>query len=494
LTSSSSISPKEKGTAERQKTTLRQKSYLQEQGKSLVNQLAVALRIASIYDRENSVYLRQMENFYTLVSSLLEKEQAINLKSKEGYLFVNETRLKFSFDGYVSSKYLMETFKKLGFESLTIDAAVTLQELSEFVYVLTQDYGEGEDVFERLQKNVLSSELSHVRLEKFATDWDSGDESLPEIQKKQAKRRFFKTISVAQEMVESAKTGRSINTTKSKRAIQFLIDQLIKNEANLMSLTAIKNFDEYTFAHSVNVCILSVSLGARLGLSKGKLSELGFAALFHDIGKVRLPLSILNKPGELDEEEWREVRKHPILGVKTLLSKRSIDRFSTRAMIVSFEHHLKLDLSGYPPLGSKKDIDLCSRIVTIADVYDSMTSGRVYTKTPLTPDEALRRMLGEEGKTFDPVLLKVFINMLGIYPAGSVVIMDSDEIGVVMKANPLELSRPEVAIIADRNGKKERIEMADLTKLDEVTGKYSRTILKTIDPRHYDLDIARYIY
>jgi HD-GYP domain-containing protein (c-di-GMP phosphodiesterase class II) len=494
LTLSTAVNHREKGTSEEQRTVSRQKSHLQELGKSLVNQLSVALRIALIYDRENAVFLRQMENFYNLVFVLLEKEQAINLKSKEGYLFVNETRLKFSFDGYVSSKFIMETFKKLGFESLIIDAAVTLQELSEFVFVLTQDYGEEEGVFERLQNKMLSSELAHVRLEKFATDWDMGDEDSPEVQKKQAKRRFFKTISVAQEMVESAKTGRSINTTKSKRAIQFLIDQLIKNETNLMSLTAIKNFDEYTFAHSVNVCILSVSLGARLGLSKGKLSELGFAALFHDIGKVRLPLSILNKPGELDEEEWKEVRKHPVFGVKTLLSKRSIDRFSTRAMIVSFEHHLKIDLSGYPPLRFKKETSLCSRIVTIADVYDSMTSGRVYTKTPLMPDEALRRMLGEEGKTFDPLLLKVFINMLGIYPAGSVVIMDTGEVGVVMKANPLGLSRPEVAIIADKSGKKEKIELADLTKIDEVTGKHNRTILKTIDPRQYDLDIARYIY
>ncbi len=142
MTSSTFIHNKEKGISEKQKFTPRQKSYLQEQGKSLVNQLSVSLRIASIYDRENSVYLRQMENFYALVSSLLEKEQAIYLKSKQGYLFVNETRLKFSFDGYVSSKFIMETFRKIGFESLNIEAAVTLQELSEFIFVLTQDYGE----------------------------------------------------------------------------------------------------------------------------------------------------------------------------------------------------------------------------------------------------------------------------------------------------------------------------------------------------------------
>jgi HD-GYP domain-containing protein (c-di-GMP phosphodiesterase class II) len=488
--------------------------YLQEQGKSLVNQLSVAIRSAQIYDKDNSVYVRQSENLFALISALLEKEQDVFLRSKEGYLFLNETRLRFSFDGYVPSKFIMETFRRMQFESVIFSSPLSKEELDEFIFILAKwsEFGsigfgrlpipneteveemKREDIFEGVQKKILSSPIQHIKIERFASEWDMGDESSPENQKKLAKKRFFKTLTVAQDMVESAKAGRSINTTKSKRAIQFLIDQLIKNEANLMSLTAIKNFDEYTFAHSVNVCILSVSLGARLGLPKRKLSELGFAALFHDIGKVKLPLTILNKPGELNAEEWEEVRKHPVFGVKALLSKRSLDRFSTRAMLVSFEHHLKLDLSGYPQLSFKKDLNLYTRIVTIADVYDSMTSGRVYTKVPLTPDEALRKMLEQEDKTFDPVLLKVFINMLGIYPAGSVVVLDTGEIGVVMKAHPTELSRPEVVIIADKNGKKEKIEIVDLNLIDEKTGKYTRTILKTIDPQHYEMDIARYIY
>lgn len=480
-------------TKEKDVTKL-QKLYLLEQGKNLVYQLYVSIRTAQIYDRSNSVYVRQGENLFGLVKALLEKVQEIFVKSKEGYLFLNETRLKFSFDGYVSSKFLMETFRKLQFESLIINSPLTPEELDEFVFILAHTDMECEYPFEALQKKIFSANIEHIKIEKFASEWDVGDESLPENQKKLAKKRFFKTLSVAQEMMESAKAGRSMNTVKSKRAIQFLIDQLIKDEGNLMSLTTIKNFDEYTFAHSVNVCILSVSLGARLGFSKRKLSELGFAALFHDIGKVKLPLNILNKQGELNEQEWEEIKKHPMLGVKTLLSKRSLDRFSTRAMVVSFEHHLKLDLSGYPQVSFKKDLNLFTRIVTIADVYDSMTSGRVYVRTPLTPDEALRRMLEKEGKSFDPVLLKVFINMLGIYPAGSVVLLDTGEVGVVMKANPAELSRPEVAIIADKTGKRDKIETVDLTKIDERTGKHKRTILKTIDPRQYKLDIARYIY
>ena len=369
-----------------------QKLYLLEQGKNLVYQLYASIRTAQIYDRSNLVYIRQVENLFELIKTLLEKEQEIFVKSKEGYLFLNETRLRFSFDGYVSSKFLMETFRKLQFESLIISLPLTPEELNEFIFILAHTDMECEDPFESLQKRIISSNIQHIQIEKFASEWDVGDQSLPENQKKLAKKRFFKTLSVAQEMMESAKAGRSINTVKSKRAIQFLIDQLIKDEGNLMSLTSIKNFDEYTFAHSVNVCILSVSLGARLGLSKRKLSELGFAALFHDVGKVKLPLSILNKQGELNEQEWEEIKKHPMLGVKTLLSKRSIDRFSIRAMVVSFEHHLNLDLSGYPQLNSKRDLNLFARIVTIADVYDSMTSGRVYVKTPFTPDEALEKM------------------------------------------------------------------------------------------------------
>jgi HD-GYP domain-containing protein (c-di-GMP phosphodiesterase class II) len=488
LTTGSPIKTKKKGM------TQAQKRFLLEQGKNLVYQLYVSIRTSHIYDRSNSVYVRQAESLFSLMGSLLEKTEELYLKSKEGYLFLNDIRLKFSFDGYVSSKFIMDIFSKLHFEGLIINPGLTARELDDFIFVLSHADLEAKDPFESLQEKILSSDVHNIRVEKFASDWDLGDESLPENQKKLAKKRFFKTISVAQETMESVKSGRSINTVKSKRAIQFLIDQLIDSDATLMSLTAIKNFDEYTFAHSVNVCILSVSLGARLGLPKKKLSELGFAALFHDVGKVRLPLEILNKPGELNEEEWEEVRKHPVYGVKTLLAKRNLDRFSARAMVVSFEHHLKMDLSGYPKLSAKKDLSLFTRIVTIADVYDSMTSGRVYARVPLMPDVALQRMLAEQGKFYDSVLLKVFINMLGVYPVGSLVVLDTGEVGVVMKVNPAELSRPEIAIIADRNGKKDKIDTADLTDLDEQIGNYKRSILKTFDPRKYDLDIARYIY
>jgi HD-GYP domain-containing protein (c-di-GMP phosphodiesterase class II) len=481
------------GVAEKSSSKTSQ-PYLLEQGRNLVYQLYASIKTAQIYDRTNLTYVKQSENLFDLFKNLLQKEEKIILNSKEGYLFLNEVRLKFSFEGYISSKFLLEAFRKFQFESLIVGSEVAKEELDQFVFLLARaDHG-CEDAFGRLEKKVADSDIRNIKLEKFAYEWKIDDEASTENRKKSAKKRFFKTLSVAQEMVESAKTGRSINTVKSKRAIQFLIDHLIHDEGNLMSLTAIKTFDEYTFAHSVNVCILSVALGARLGISKKKLSELGYAALFHDIGKVRIPLKILNKSEELNEDEWKELQKHPVLGVKVLLSKRALDKFSLRATVVAFEHHLKMDLSGYPLLSYKKDLNLYTRIVTIADVYDAMTSGRVYAKTPLTPDVALKRMMEQAGRGFDPELLKVFINMLGIYPVGSVVLLNSGEVGVVMRSNPDELSRPEVAVIADKNGKKDGLEMVDLTGMDERTGKYKRTILKTIDPHQYKLDIARYIY
>jgi HD-GYP domain-containing protein (c-di-GMP phosphodiesterase class II) len=488
-------------TATKSRTSSAEKSsskasprYLLEQGRNLVYQLYASVKTAQLYEESNLAYVKQSDNLFGLVKSFLEREERIVLSCKEGYLFLNETRLKFSFEGYLSSRFVLEIFRKFQFEGLTLDCEVTGEELDQLVFLLAHAHCDGEDVFGRLERRMANLGFRHIKLEKFAEEWDMGDEFSQENRKKVAKKRFFKTISVAQEMVESAKTGRSINTVKSKRAIQFLIDQLIHDDTNLMSLTAIKSFDEYTFAHSVNVCILSVALGGGLGLSKKNLSELGYSALFHDIGKVRIPLEILNKPKELDDDEWKQMRKHPVLGVKALLSRRALDKFSLRAMVVAFEHHLKMDLSGYPQLSLKKDLNLYTRIVTIADVYDSMTSGRVYARMPLTPDVALERMMEEAGKTFDPVLLKVFINMLGIYPVGSVVLLDSGEVGVVMKSNPDELSRPEVAIIADRTGKRDKIELVDLTGIEESSGKHKRTILKTIDPHQYKLEIARYIY
>src|SRR5690606_11501415 len=154
--------------------------------------------------------------------------------------------------------------------------------------------------------------------------------------------------------------------------------------------TTIRDYDEYTFTHSVNVCIFAVALGKKLGLSKLQLYDHGMAALLHDVGKARIPLDILNKTASLDEHEWRAMQGHPWMGALTLFGLRGYDEVPYRSILVAHEHHMKSDLTGYPRAIRPRQLGIYSRIVAVADGYDAATSRRSYQTVPIEPDEVLR--------------------------------------------------------------------------------------------------------
>jgi HD-GYP domain-containing protein (c-di-GMP phosphodiesterase class II) len=213
------------------------------------------------------------------------------------------------------------------------------------------------------------------------------------------------------------------------------------------------------------------------------------------VGKVRLPVELINKPDDYDEFDWRLMRMHPTLGAKTLLSmRRTYDRGLARAISMAFEHHMGLDGAGYPRVIRPRTPDLFSRICSIADAFDAMTSGRVYIKTPMGPDEALRKMIMRAGTGFDTFLLKLFINAVGVFPIGTLLLLDTDELGVVYRNNPDDLLRPKVRVFADRHGEKEIVEIVDLTRKDSKTGRFVRSVRQMVDPHKYGIDIQKYIY
>jgi HD-GYP domain-containing protein (c-di-GMP phosphodiesterase class II) len=187
------------------------------------------------------------------------------------------------------------------------------------------------------------------------------------------------------------------------------------------------------------------------------------------------------------------MKKHPLMGVETILNLKQLGEINPRMVVGIFDHHIKSDLSGYPKLFRKKDVSLFGRIVQIADSYDAMTTPRIYKKTPYTPEQALAIMLRERNIHFDPLLLKIFISLVGIYPIGSLVILNTHELGIVYKPNhdPRWLDRPTV-ILVDRDGEgKVKKAVVDLTTTDGA-GHYPRSIVKTLDPYQYHIDIAKY--
>jgi HD-GYP domain-containing protein (c-di-GMP phosphodiesterase class II) len=276
--------------------------------------------------------------------------------------------------------------------------------------------------------------------------------------------------------------------------VQGIVDQILSDEASLVGLTTIRDYDDYTFTHSVNVCIFSVALGRRMGLSRLQLYDLGLGALFHDIGKSRVSADIINKPGQLNEEEWRMVAAHPWLGVLALFQLKEATEFPYRSMRIAYEHHMKRDVTGYPRSLRTKSIGFFSRIVACADAFDAATSRRSYQTDPLNPASVLAELRDNARRGQDPVIVKAFVSLLGIYPVGTFVVLDTFELAIVHSVNPdpALVSRPMALIVSDDLGNVTHPgELVSLADKDEA-GNFRRSIIKTADPERYGIRVGDY--
>ena len=248
---------------------------------------------------------------------------------------------------------------------------------------------------------------------------------------KKAMRTYGYAMNSLHTLSEKLSAGRYAGIGKAVHLVQNMVDLIMDDDNVLLGLSTIRDHDDYTFTHSVNVAILSICLGNRIGLSRTLLGKLGLSGLFHDLGKIDVPLDILNKPGQLSEKERGELRKHSLNSVRRIIRLRASYDKKADILLPPFEHHLKLDLSGYPQTPRKKPLTLLGRIVAIADVYDAITSQRIYRSKFLSPDQALGLMLKGSGTDFDPILLKVFVNMLGVYPLGTILKFEDGDIAMV---------------------------------------------------------------
>jgi HD-GYP domain-containing protein (c-di-GMP phosphodiesterase class II) len=453
------------------------------------------MRISQIYDSKNVALHQFVQECLETINTITKREGNLSLKMRKDDLFLNEQRLRYSVEGFTSFKYLLTQWKKRLIGEIIFKGPIDEGILKGFVYDLI-NLEEGREENAALLKEQLAKH--HITsIEIHPLEVMEGEEEAFTLQKEDqrevGKKVFFETIGTIKEVITNIKGKQYADVRKLKRLAQKAVHLVIEDESILLGMTTIKNYDEYTFNHSVNVSIYSLAMGKRLGFQKKMLTELGITALLHDIGKSKIPREILNKPASLDEEEWGMMKRHPLMGVEIVLNLKQLGEINPRMVVGIFDHHLKNDLSGYPKLYHKKEVSLFGRIIQIADSYDAMTTPRIYKNTPFTPEQALALMLREKTIHFDPLLLKIFIGLVGIYPIGSLVLLNTHEIGIVYKANrdPKWLERPTV-ILVDRNAKGDvRKEVADLTETDR-TGRYKRSIVKTLDPYRYHIDIAKY--
>lgn len=262
-------------------------------------------------------------------------------------------------------------------------------------------------------------------------------------------------------MFQEARMGKAVDTAAAQRLVEEISDSVSRNPGALISLARLKTADDYTYMHSVAVCALMVALARQLGLSDEETRSAGVAGLLHDLGKAAMPMDVLNKPGKLTDAEFAIIKGHPEAGYQMLLRGSGVNEM---ALDVCLHHHEKTDGSGYPKHLKDAEISLYAKMGAVCDVYDAITSNRPY-KTGWDPAESLRKMAEWANGHFDPKVFQAFVKSLGIYPIGSLVLLSSGRLGIVVEQSQKSLLAPHVKVFfSTKANARIRPEIVDLSR------------------------------
>ncbi len=401
----------------------------------LLRRFAASVRAGQLYSRGHPIITRNLESLSAALQLMHGLDPATVLGLVGDEIIVND--LPISKGDTLGG--LVRRLRHIGVERITIDRGVTADELSALVdAVITL-----EPQADRTPAEFPA--LPHVRVGRITVEQKVEGQAAD---LESFKRLYREAVTLAESVWDSASTEGEPDASAARVMIDGLAQAVSQSRTALLALTTLKNYDNYTFTHMVNVSILTMGQARALGVDGPLGREFGRAALMHAIGEVRTPLVVLNKPDKLTDEEFVIMRRHVVDGAEILRATPDIPAI---APVVAFEHHLRLDGSGYPFGVKRTALNLGTMLCSIADVYDAMRSQRHYQQA-FPSDRILEVLKRADGKQFDPHLVRRFTQLIGIYPAGGPVRLNTGEIAVVVKVYAPDPHRPQVRIVIDREG------------------------------------------
>lgn len=455
---------------------------LTERAREVLKRLSAAKKTFLIYPPHHEMCLQAVSQFLEAFNAYLRWGREFSLRVVGEEFFFEEKLLPRESVLYYS---LLRELREKEVGGITLLPGLDGAEFSNFIQLLNLAWDE---IAEAGGLPALLEErgVNHVLLDEPGT-WEEKPRQLRELAS--AREEYFEAVDVIRELVEQVTSRKRLSLNKANRVVGMILNRVGENRSAVLGLATIKSYDEYTSFHSVNVLILSLALGSMLPLDRNALMILGTGALLHDLGKVTIPQSILCKNGPLTKKEWELMKQHPVRGADILLAQPGVHPLS---VMVAYEHHARYDLSGYPAVSGKDRIGLFSRIVQIVDVFDAMTSARPY-QGARTPDHAIRVLVKGMGNAFDPLLVKIFVDMMGLYPVGTLVRLKGGELGVVYEQAEGEAASPRVKIIRDRDGREVEPYMVDVAKLREGGAGDDREIVESVLPEKAGIDPLDYL-
>ncbi len=441
----------------------------------LLRRIAAGVRAAQLYAPDHPLVARNMAALVGGLALLHQHQPSIAVGIVGHELVVADTPMQ---KVSASMTELIKKLKDNQVERIAFERGVTQEELVALTQNLSRLGGRPD-----AEKDLSSA---HVRVGRLKSEDDSRKDGIAS-DIAAIRQMYSNAVASAETAWESAVNEGIPDAPAALQTVEGLADAVTQNRTALMALTAMRNYDNYTFTHMVNVSILTMAQARAIGIDGKLLREFGMSALMHDIGKVRTPKEILNKPEKLTDDEFVIMRRHVVDGAEIL---RRTPEMPILAPVVAFEHHLRLDGSGYPFTVKRAQLNLGSMLCAIADVYDAMRSQRAYQQAYPT-DRILAVLKKNEGSQMDQNLVRRFVQLLGIYPPGNLVRLTNGEIAVVLHVHAPDPHRPRVRVLFAADGT--RLDLPFERNLWEPqperrTDDGLENVVSPVNPADYDLD------
>ena len=434
--------------------------------KKFVQVLTAAVKGLRLYAVDHPATTKQVETLQDGLFTMLQHKKMIKMGLLEGTLFVEDHLIMQEFQAATELVEMLESRELAGFEFM---AGLSANEIQSLLHLLHSGSNKGQDFADAL----VSQGVKKIRA--IAATEDDEDEA------QKPRKVYHKALKVVDQIFQDVRMGEIPSSEDAIKVVKDMAHLTMTEPHAMLALSMLKDYDNYTFTHSVNVSVLALAIGRACQLTEEQLKTLGLGGLLHDLGKLRVDVNIITKPGRLTDSEFDEIKEHPGYGAEII---KEMEGVTDEVMQIVHGHHLRYDRTGYPSNVPGEVISPLVEMTAIADAYDAMTTLRSYQR-PFTPRKAIARLKDVRGSSLHPDYVTHFIESLGPYPVGSLVRLDSNEIGLVTKVEPKDTSLVDIKIIYDSAGA-----ILDDPYTIHLRPDQPRKIVAEVDPQTKGIDVT----
>jgi putative nucleotidyltransferase with HDIG domain len=436
--------------------------------KKFVQVLTAAVKGLRLYAVDHPATTKQVETLQDGLFTMLQHKKMIKMGLLEGTLFVEDHLIMQEFQAATELVEMLESRELAGFEFMV---GLSANEIQSLLHLLHSGSNKGQDFADAL----VSQGVKKIRA--IAATEDDEDEA------QQPRKVYHKALKVVDQIFQDVRMGEIPSSEDAIKVVKDMAHLTMTEPHAMLALSMLKDYDNYTFTHSVNVSVLALAIGRACQLTEEQLKTLGLGGLLHDLGKLRVDVNIITKPGRLTDSEFDEIKEHPGYGAEII---KEMEGVTDEVMQIVHGHHLRYDRTGYPSNVPGEVISPLVEMTAIADAYDAMTTLRSYQR-PFTPRKAIARLKDVRGSSLHPDYVTHFIESLGPYPVGSLVRLDNNEIGLVTKVEPKDTSLVDIKIIYDSAGA-----ILDDPYTIQLHPDQPRKIIAEVDPQTKGIDVTNF--